>query len=952
LKGGVCLYLKDLILKFAGLLFIAIFSFFYFQQIGYAETSISPQINFDVKPSQSSIVKPLGQNAQGNLDVHLTPLGKSTNANRDSIDVVFIFDKSGSMNESGKNPEKFNSAKRAMTEAVSYFKANAGPRDRFAFIPFSSDVETANVVNFSPNYDVNQSLNLINQKANSLSALGGTNYTQSFEKALNLLEGSPNNKYIIFMTDGEPTFSINNEEVTYTKKKCIFIFCSNEKVTENLDVHYELYGSGNNMSNKVYFYDANGTSYTKSLSVTQTTSSIKNHGVTRANKLAEEHIKLFSIGFGNDSEVDMSYLRELSSKTGVTARQANQDNITSIFQDISKDISTPAIDGEVRVNLSNFNGKVNLLEGSDARVVGNEAIFKFNFTFPINQASIQPQDISFPFSFTDVGTYIFDNISLSYKNLDGRQIKIVHKPVTIEVKADAPPTLKGIMTLSGVKNTVDNLMKISNADQDTNQFNVDYQLVPFGLVNNQVTGSLSSLKIIQPLPDGISIVPSNGVKLISYNGKPAAQIDISQSINYSNGIFNLAQLSNTLKLKADWAISNTKMPIAILQFKDSRFTPVQETSIPASNQIINMKVRLLEFPNKAYDGDSLGMLTKVDLETKNIISQTEFPNNYDLRNKAVKDMIFKADSKNEVIEISYYDNEKAYVYLSPDFVFEGEESGNRYQSGAITNEFVHFKLLNLLPGKDVKYYFLVNNSSSWTELKPEDAIPLTSSGVNKVKLKAVGGFAIDGLIVEKTITIQRKIDSVTVEPYPIEIEVGKSIEFIANILPIDASNKQLEISIGDSKVASLSDSNRILGLREGDTELILKTTDGSNITVTVPIYVKDPYIPLDQLKYTKTVYKIKIGDKIAIKNLLIFNPSNATQNKLTSVISSIPKNVEVFYENGDWFIRGKEIGISTVKAIAERQRDGSTPEDSALFEVVNSASEDSVDQDSSGLGRW
>jgi Mg-chelatase subunit ChlD/uncharacterized protein YjdB len=915
-------------------------------QISYAETSNSPEINFTVKPSQSTIVKPLGQNAQGNLDIHLTPSGMSTNANRDPIDVVFIFDKSGSMNESGKNPEKFNSAKRAMTEAVSYFKANAGPRDRFAFIPFSSDVETANVVNFSPNYDVNQSLNLISQKANSLSALGGTNYTQSFEKALNLLEGSPNNKYIIFMTDGEPTFSINNEEVTYTRKK------KNEKVTENLDVHYELYGSGSNMSNKVYFYDENGTSYTKSLTVSQTISSIKNHGITRANKLAEENIKLFSIGFGNDSEVDMAYLRELSSKTGVTARQANQENITSIFQDISKDISTPAIDGEVRVNLSNFNGKVNLLEGSDARIVGNEAVFKFNFTFPINQASNQPLDISFPFSFSDVGTYLFDNISLSYKKLDGRQINVVHQPVKIEVKADAPPTVKGTMMLSGVKNTVDNLMKISNAPQDTNQFNVDYNLVPFGLVNNQVTGSLSSLKIIQPLPEGVSIVPSIGVKSITYNGKPAAQIDISQSINYSNGIFNPGQLSSTLKLKADWAISNTKMSIAILQYKDSRFSTVQETSIPASNQIINMKVRLLEFPNKAYDGDSLGMLTKIDLDTKNIISQTEFPNNYDLRNKAVKDIIFKAGSKNEVIEISYYDNEKAYMYLSPDFVFEGKESGNQYQSGAITNEFVHFKLLNLVPGKNVKYYYSINDSSSWTELTPKDTIPLTKSGVNTVKLKAVGGFSIDGLIIEKTITIQRKIDSVKVEPNPIEIEVGKSIEFTATILPTDASNKQLEISIGNTKIASLSDSNRILGLTEGDTELILRTTDGSNITVTVPIYVKDPYIPLDQLKYTKTVYKIKIGDKIAIKNLLIFNPSNATQRSVTSVISSVPMKVEVLFENGNWFIRGKEIGVSTVKAIAEKQRDGRTPEDSALFEVVNSSSEDNVDPDTSGLGRW
>ncbi|MEH7082377.1 hypothetical protein V7139_06530 [Neobacillus drentensis] len=57
----------------------------------------------------------------------------------------------------------------------------------------------------------------------------------------------------------------------------------------------------------------------------------------------------------------MGYLNNLSSLTGVTARQANSDNIANIFQDISKDIATPAIDEEARIDLSKFNGKVNLL---------------------------------------------------------------------------------------------------------------------------------------------------------------------------------------------------------------------------------------------------------------------------------------------------------------------------------------------------------------------------------------------------------------------------------------------------------------------------------------------------------------------------------------------------------------------------------------------------------------
>ncbi|WP_283108194.1 vWA domain-containing protein [Bacillus methanolicus] len=256
------------------------------------------------------IVKPKTGNAEGSLNIHLTPKGKATNADRKPIDVVFIFDKSGSMNELGKNPKKFQSAKDAMTEAINFFYENAGPNDRFAFIPFSSDVENDQVVYFSPN-NGKESLSKINETVSKLSASGGTNYTQSFEKALEILEGGNNNKYIIFMTDGEPTFSTVKEKMTYkkkvqvgTEKKCFLFFCWEEPVyeyktvTEDIDVHYELYGQGSKMTSKVYYY-LNGEQYYKNMSVKDTLAAIRQHGLTMAEKLAEKNIKLYSIGFGN-----------------------------------------------------------------------------------------------------------------------------------------------------------------------------------------------------------------------------------------------------------------------------------------------------------------------------------------------------------------------------------------------------------------------------------------------------------------------------------------------------------------------------------------------------------------------------------------------------------------------------------------------------------------------------
>ncbi|MEH7082378.1 hypothetical protein V7139_06535 [Neobacillus drentensis] len=99
---------------------------------------------------------------------------------------------------------------------------------------------------------------------------------------------------------------------------------------------------------------------------------------------------------------------------------------------------------------------------------GNEAVLKASFNYPIGQTVNQPIDISLPFSFTDIATYTFDNIKLSYKNLDGITIPLTHAPVSIDVKADAPSSFKGTMGLTEITNTVDNLIKVSNQSQTTN----------------------------------------------------------------------------------------------------------------------------------------------------------------------------------------------------------------------------------------------------------------------------------------------------------------------------------------------------------------------------------------------------------------------------------------------------------------------------------------------------
>lgn len=944
----------------------------------HASADSSPSIEFNVQPAQTTIVKPVDKSAEGRLDIRISPQGKVTNANREPIDVVFIFDKSGSMGDG----TKLSSAKAAMKKAIDIFGKDPNPKDQFALIPFASDIgvdnpktdkiEKDNIIDFplisnNSRDSVKSNLDLIDNTVTNLSANGGTNYTQSFEKANEMLAKSSNKKkFVIFLTDGQPTHSQNVESFAEKETNCRWIIwpiwqkCTGSSGSVEDLAYYEILTASNrgtkykvaskyrmNGDRKNYIFQED------SGKVDAVEAAVRQHALDRVDTLVNNDIKLYSIGFGTNNDVDMSYLSKLSEKTGVTAQQASESTIQNIFEDISSKVATPSITATIKINISKYKDTIHLADSAAAKIDENDnIIIKKEILFPLNQSSPGPIDISLPLLFDQVGTYIFDNVTLEYKDLNGTPITPKRNPTfTITVNPDAPATFNGSMTLSKEVNELNNLIKTSNSPDKTNYFNVQYNLQPTGLANNKVSGKLTNLEIRQEIPAGVSLVSSGNVTTKTIDGIQYAVLNLTnQEVNYVNGTFSPSSLTGTMKFRVDWAVSDLHMPRATLYFVDNRFINQQQvTTIPASTQSINMRVELKEFPSNAYYGDGAGIVTKVNVGSNFTISETTFPNDYGLKNKPIKEMVFGNDHSS--IILTYSDNETATIYLIPDFELIGKDTGKQYHSGDEANEFVDAKLSKLVPGKDVKYYYSINDQQPWVEFNPEDAIPLTKPGDITIKIKAVGGFALENII-EKTIKIQKKIESVSVTPNPIEVEVGKSVEFAVTILPKDATNKDLNMMIGKETIAYFSDTNRIFGLKDGDTELIIKTKDGSNITVTVPIHVKDPYIALKEIKFKKALYEIKVGEKIAVDSLLIFNPEKATKQAITSVTSKMSDKVEVIEQNGKWYIVGKSVGYSTISATAEKQKDGRIPSDSTLFEIKNNEDQSGDNNGDTGNGRW
>lgn len=951
--------------------------------------SVAPQVDFTIKPAQDVIVKPANNPAGGTLDIRLSPSGKATNVNVDPIDVVFIFDKSGSMDDlnpgDDRNPQKLLDAKKAMTTAINTFKKDANPKDRFAFIPFSSDIETDKMIPFSPIannslQDVENNLIKIKTNSDSLKALGGTNYTQSFEEATSFLSNSNNKKFVFFLTDGNPTHSQNIETIKEvqrvkvgTERKCFWGFCWDEDVFENKEVdvnrtvYYEIstyIDTGKKVGN-VFYYKDNNKEYIKDYKnttdikkVKEIENAIRQQGIDRVKKFAEKDIKLYSIGFGSDQDVDKNYLETLSSITGTIAQQASGDSIGNIFKDISEKMSTPTISTTIKINADKYKGKIQLAENAGAKMDGNGNIeIKKDVLFPINQESTGGIDISLPLLFNEIGTYTFDDITLEYTGLDKKPVKKVHNPVTIKVAPDAPASFTGSTVLGKVVNDLTNLIKVTDSTDDKNAFKVLYNLQPTGLVNTTVSGSLTNLVIKQSIPNGVTLVPTANVTLETINGTRYAVLNlVNEKAVYSQGTFSKTQINGEMKFKVDWAVTNLNWPKATLEYKDTRFNSTQSTSISAPQQTLSMKVRLNVFPNFAYDGDSTGVIEKLDLANILSVAKTEFPNSYGLDNKPVKDLKFKTDSQGKIIEITYFDDVKASIHLTPNFELKGIGTNQLYPSGSTAQEAVELNLVNPIPGKGVKYFYSTENAqsnTSWTEFTIRDKISLATPGLNNVKVKAVGGFALSDLEVQQQITIIKKITNLQVEPSSIEVGPGKSEAFTVSIEPVDATNKDLEFIIDDPSIATVDITNkRILGLKPGSTDLLVKTKDGSNLSKTVSINVKSKFIKLTEVKFKKSAFKINLDEEVAVEEILIFNPYNATEKDIAEVTSSLPIKVKVVEQDGKWYIIGKEIGYSTVKAVAEQQDDGTKPEDSALFEVVNDKDGDSEGEGPKGSGRW
>lgn len=927
-----------------------------------AASSSLPSLQLQFSSSQSEYAKPPNGDAQGRLDVTLVPQGAVSGIIRPPIDVVFVMDVSGSM-----TAMKLQSAKSALQAAVNYFKSNYNQNDRFALIPFSDGVREASVVPFGKYSNVASQLDAILNTGNSLTAGGGTNYSAALSLAKSYFTDPTRKKYIIFLTDGMPTVLNTVDTITYREVKQNFwggYSYTRNRVTDSLSVTYELYSDGRTAGirftdNKGYsrqFY-SDGQDYVNgwwvswdngySFTYSSIEGKIRADATAVAKMLGMNNITLYSIGFGSNTEVDMSFLQTLSATAGGEARQGTMQNLTALFQQFSQLATTPAITGTIRIPLSSFGGNVAVAENGQVWLDENKqnAYISFSIPYQVGQGTPAPVTIPIPVSFKAKGIYTF-NAELTYRDVYGQPQPVVTKTVTVTVKDEAPPSFTGTVKLQGLTNDVTSLIKRGATDGDDNRFRATYSLSLVGYVGN-ATGTISNVSIVQELPDGISVVPDGKVTTYVENGKRYAKWSFTnQTFDYSQ--LNKLTLSAQWVMQADFAMNSVQLPPALVTFTDSRYGTKTSTLVPPAERI-GMTVRLDDFPNVYYEGNGMGTITKHKFSalSDDIVGRAD-PNANGLLPLPVKAMQYDPNDDG-VLLVTYRNGRTVRVALKPQLSII-TESGVA-ESGAVITEAPTVKMVGLVAGEGVKYeYQVVRNGvvSDWQPLASPYMISISDDGEYTVAVRSAGGLTRGDGTTKVAFRYKKLIRRLVLGDYDPTMNVGKEQRIPVAIEPADATNKTLAWTSSDPSVASVDQNGMVTARKPGTVTITVRATDGSNVQESATITV---IVPLERMAFRNPILYMNVGDPLLeVAPELRFIPENATDNKaLRSVVTSDDRFVKVVQENGKWYLQAVDVGYAIITATAEvKALDGRDIQAEATV-IVRSPS---TNQNGGNGGKW
>ena len=243
-------------------------------------------IGDDDYPDDPTILKESEPNGDGTADLSLSIIGHTKDREVEKLaDVIVVFDVSGSMdyNLSG-NTKRLAAAKTAVNNLVDNLaqkkNSDGNPLVRMALVPFSTSVGTITGLTDLTTSGTSTFKSTVNNLSVATGNNAGTNWDAALQAANEMAVDSGRATFVIFVTDGDPTFRnarTNTDDQTLNTS----FWVGNQQrydISEECYYSYHVYGGGNN--------DGRNNNY--------------NAAVTQGQSIVGANKNLYTIGISND----------------------------------------------------------------------------------------------------------------------------------------------------------------------------------------------------------------------------------------------------------------------------------------------------------------------------------------------------------------------------------------------------------------------------------------------------------------------------------------------------------------------------------------------------------------------------------------------------------------------------------------------------------------------------
>ncbi|MGM0835958.1 MAG: VWA domain-containing protein [Bacillota bacterium] len=924
------------------------------------QDQLSLSIN-KVEPARKELIlqKEGSQNiARTSLNFEVMRNGMLTENPRKPLDVVFVFDKSASMNfEIDKKTSRLDRAKEAMQTAATIFSeanANRVNKDRFGLVEFNSNAVVSNFDGNALTKNVNEIAEVVKEIVAPEGSLEtGTNYSDSLIKAKEILSNNSDenrDQVIIFLTDGEPTV-LKTKDIPRGKyqkeiQDCWWIFCDNKyedysydllkNHKENITTEFIVYSNGSSGISKRSFKHNNNTIVFSN----HAKAYVENHAEDTSSLIRNGDTILYPVGFG---EASKTYLDKLASKTSNNismARIASGSNLNEIFESLVREIETPSL-SEVSLEVKIPSGV--RVEGSDGIKVETRNGIKYAIVTPANgnvkyEVGVGPGVVSvpnLPIEFNSNGDYFFE-VKLKYKDIEGiDQIMVYKEEIKVSVQNQVAPSFELDMQFSTTAPIKDNTIKLQKSNimtENKDTFNIIYTIKPYGKLPSGSKGNLSDVQLRQRIPAGLSSKLGSGMtETIFPDGSKEILIPIKQlTYETKNGnlIFSEEQLQTSLELRGIHSLNAQALPDPSIEFKDSSRPNAQLKANVSSrfNELVEMVIKLIDLdvqPTVEYRGNQSGNISKYVRDSGQLLASTTLK---DAGGNPilipVEFMEFDEEKSSIIIKFHGISNvflplipTVAVVLSSSDEVVFPVENGQY-----IVNQAVKIFFNQFVTGGTAVYEVRTKtpnrtNYSNWRTINPEDIIAeLNDLGTSKFQVKASGGFIRNSFEDELIINFNG-ISDLSLN-YSNEMYIGDTQTIEAILETTDTlSDVLINWNSSDNSIASVNNNGVVTAKKTGEVS-ITASINGSQISEQAQMKILD--FPNYTMSFHKPYYYVKVNQPLnSLQGQLRFDPPQL-KNKIEVEWSvDLP---DKFYIDQNGKGRGISPGVVFVTATSKEDR--------------------------------